>query len=66
MATEVWQEVHERLAALIAEHRTTLIFVNTRRLAERLTKSLSDCVGSDLVTAHHGSLQLGLVGHERL
>jgi ATP-dependent helicase Lhr and Lhr-like helicase len=56
MSAEVWQQVYERLAELIEEHRTTLIFVNTRRLAERVTRALSERLGDDEVTAHHGSL----------
>ena len=56
MAQEVWQEYYDRLAALIAAHKTTLVFVNTRRLAERVARHLSDRLGDDLVTAHHGSL----------
>ena len=56
MAHEVWEEYYDRLAALIGEHRTTLIFVNTRRLAERVARHLSDRIGDELVTAHHGSL----------
>ena len=56
MSGEVWQQVYDRLAELIRAHRTTLIFVNTRRLAERVTRQLSDRIGADQVTAHHGSL----------
>ena len=56
MAAEVWDEIYERLVQLILEHRTTLVFVNTRRLAERLTLHLSERVGADQVTSHHGSL----------
>ncbi|MFW2386692.1 MAG: DEAD/DEAH box helicase [Polyangiales bacterium] len=56
MSLEVWEEVHAKLAALIEAHRTTLIFVNTRRLAERVTRDLSELVGEDAVTSHHGSL----------
>ncbi len=56
MSGEVWQEVYGRLAELIEAHRTTLIFVNTRRLAERVTRQLSDRLGADQVAAHHGSL----------
>jgi ATP-dependent Lhr-like helicase len=56
MAGEVWDEVDGRLAALIGEHRTTLVFVNTRRLCERLTMQLSERLGADLVASHHGSL----------
>ena len=56
MAHEVWEEYYDRLTELIAAHKTTLIFVNTRRLAERLAKHLSERLGTDAVTAHHGSL----------
>jgi ATP-dependent Lhr-like helicase len=56
MAGEVWAEVYDRLATLIREHRTTLVFVNTRRAAERLARHLGERVGEDSVTAHHGSL----------
>ena len=56
MAHEVWEEYYDRLAALIKAHRTTLVFVNTRRMAERLARHLSDRLGADAVTAHHGSL----------
>jgi len=56
MAHEVWEEYYDRLAALIQAHRTTLVFVNTRRLAERLARHLSDRLGEDAVAAHHGSL----------
>jgi len=56
MAAEVWDEVTNRVAALIEEHRSTLVFVNTRRLCERLTLHLSERLGSEHVTSHHGSL----------
>jgi len=56
MAGEVWEQVYERLAELVAAHRTTLVFVNTRRMAERLTRHLSDRLGEQHVAAHHGSL----------
>jgi ATP-dependent Lhr-like helicase len=56
MAHEVWEEYYDRLAALIRSHRTTLVFVNTRRMAERVARHLSDRLGADAVTAHHGSL----------
>ncbi|MGH7061639.1 MAG: DEAD/DEAH box helicase, partial [Stellaceae bacterium] len=56
MSGEVWKEAYDRLAELIAGHRTTLIFTNTRRMAERVTRQLSERVGEDRVTAHHGSL----------
>ncbi|MBF8747609.1 DEAD/DEAH box helicase [Pseudomonas monteilii] len=68
MATDVWNLVYDRLAALAREHRTTLVFVNTRRLAERLTRHLSDRLGKDAVAAHHGSLakELRLEAEQRL
>ena len=56
MSHEVWEEYHARLIELIESHRTTLIFVNTRRMAERLARALSDRLGDEAVTAHHGSL----------
>src|SRR5256885_6922284 len=56
MAAEVWEELYGGLAQLIGEHRTTLVFVNPRRLAERLTLHLSERVGAEHVTSHHGSL----------
>src|SRR5436189_993544 len=56
MAHEVWEEYFDRITALIHEHRTTLVFVNTRRMAERVARHLSDRLGEDAVTAHHGSL----------
>ncbi len=49
-------DVLDRIAALVAEHRTTLVFVNTRRLAERLAHQLGERLGDDVVAAHHGSL----------
>jgi ATP-dependent helicase Lhr and Lhr-like helicase len=56
MSKEVWEQVYDRLTRLIDEHRTTLIFVNTRRLAERVTGHLSERLGEANVAAHHGSL----------
>jgi len=56
MAARGVEEIYERLVQLILEHRTTLVFVNTRRLAERLTLHLSERLGADQVTSHHGSL----------
>ncbi len=56
MAGEVWTEVYNRLTELIQAHRTTLVFVNTRRLAERLARHLAERLGEDAVTSHHGSL----------
>ena len=56
MSTEVWSEVYDRIAALAREHRTTLVFVNTRRMAERVARQLSERLGEAEVTAHHGSM----------
>jgi ATP-dependent Lhr-like helicase len=56
MAHEVWEEYYDRLATLISEHKTTLVFVNTRRLAERVARHLSERIGDEAVSAHHGSL----------
>src|SRR5207244_792409 len=56
MSHEVWEEVYDRLAQLIEQHRTTLVFVNTRRLAERATRALSERLGEAALAAHHGSL----------
>ena len=56
MSHEVWTEYYDRITQLIHEHRTTLVFVNTRRMAERIARELTDRLGEDAVTAHHGSL----------
>ncbi|MGI4812263.1 MAG: DEAD/DEAH box helicase [Janthinobacterium lividum] len=56
MANEVWERVYDRLADLTAQHRTTLVFVNTRRMAERAARHLSDRLGTEAIAAHHGSM----------
>ncbi|HUG03916.1 MAG TPA: DEAD/DEAH box helicase, partial [Steroidobacteraceae bacterium] len=56
MANEVWDELYDRLAELIKAHKTTLIFVNNRRLAERATRFLAERVGAEAIATHHGSL----------
>ncbi|HEY2112118.1 MAG TPA: helicase-related protein, partial [Dongiaceae bacterium] len=56
MSHEVWDQLYGRLTELIESHRTTLVFVNTRRLAERVTRHLSERLGEANVAAHHGSL----------
>ena len=56
MPTEVWDEVYDRIAALAREHRTTLVFTNTRRLAERAARALAERLGEKEVASHHGSL----------
>jgi ATP-dependent Lhr-like helicase len=55
-SNEMWGEVYDRLAELAMQHRSTLVFVNTRRLAERLAMHLGERIGDDQVAAHHGSL----------
>ncbi len=52
----IWTSIHPRLLELVQAHRSTLIFVNSRRLAERLAGALNDLAGEPLVRAHHGSL----------
>ena len=68
MSNEVWVEIYDRLADLAAAHRTTIVFVNTRRLAERVARHLADRCGEDRVTSHHGSLsrEHRLMAEERL
>ncbi len=56
MSGEVWTQVYDRLALLVREHRTTLVFVNTRRMVERVARHLSERIGEENVAAHHGSL----------
>ncbi len=53
---EMWGEIYDRIAELALQHRSTLVFVNTRRLAERVAFHLSERLGEDQVAAHHGSL----------
>ncbi len=55
-STETWDEIIQRMATLVLAHRTTLVFVNTRKLAERIAGKLAKVMGEDLVTSHHGSL----------
>jgi ATP-dependent Lhr-like helicase len=68
MSHEVWKEIYDRLVSLIESHRTTLITVNTRRLAERMAHQLSERLGAEYVAAHHGSLakEARLDAEERL
>ncbi len=56
MANEVWAEIYDRLAQYSKTHRTTLVFVNQRRVAERVARHLAERIGDEHVTAHHGSL----------
>ena len=52
----IWSAIHPRLLDLVREHRSTLIFANSRRIAERLAAALNELAGEPLVRAHHGSL----------
>ncbi len=54
--TSIWPAIHPRLLELIEQHRSTIVFVNSRRLAERLAARLNEIAGADLVRAHHGSI----------
>jgi ATP-dependent Lhr-like helicase len=67
-SNEVWEEIYNRIAALIGEHKTTLVFVNTRRMAERVARHLGERLGDENITAHHGSLarELRLSAEQRL
>jgi len=56
MSHDVWAEVYQRIADLAASHRTTLVFVNTRRMAERAARHLTELLGPDQVMSHHGSM----------
>ena len=56
----MWGEIYDRLGELILAHRTTLVFVNTRRHAERISHHLAERLGESAVLAHHGSLSRGL------
>jgi ATP-dependent Lhr-like helicase len=65
---EMWGEVYDRIASLAREHKSTLIFVNTRKLAERVAYNLGERLGQDNVAAHHGSLsrKLRLAAEKKL
>ncbi len=67
-SNEMWGEIYDRTAELIRENRTTLVFVNTRRLAERVAHHLQERLGEKAVLPHHGSLsrQLRLDAESRL
>ncbi|HEY4041630.1 MAG TPA: DEAD/DEAH box helicase, partial [Rhodopila sp.] len=68
MSSEVWTQLYDRLAESAKTHRTTLVFVNTRRMAERVARQLSERLGEDQVAAHHGSMakELRLDAEQRL
>jgi ATP-dependent Lhr-like helicase len=52
----IWPHLHQRIAALVRAHRSTIIFVNSRRLAERLASAINDVAGEEIALAHHGSV----------
>ena len=54
--SSIWPAIHPAILALIREHRSTIVFVNSRRLAERLAQRLNELAGEELVRAHHGSI----------
>src|SRR3989440_4612999 len=68
MSNEVWEEIYDRIAQLIRQHQTTLVFVNTRRMAERAARHLGERLGDENVTSHHGSLarEIRLAAEQRL
>ena len=55
-SNEMWDAIYDRLVELVGQHRSTLVFVNTRRMAERLAHQLGERIGEENVAAHHGSL----------
>jgi ATP-dependent Lhr-like helicase len=65
---EMWDEIYNRLVELVEQHRSTLVFVNTRRLSERISHHLAEKLGADNVAAHHGSLsrKLRLTSEKKL
>jgi ATP-dependent helicase Lhr and Lhr-like helicase len=67
-SNEMWDEVYNRLVTLVEQHRSTLVFVNTRRMAERVAHQLGERIGEENVAAHHGSLsrKLRLLAEKRL
>ena len=68
MSNDQWAQVYARVAELVKQHHTTLVFVNTRRMAERTAKNLGDLLGKEHVAAHHGSMakELRLDAEQRL
>ena len=67
-SNELWDAIYDRLVELVAQHRSTLVFVNTRRMAERLCHELGTRIGEENVAAHHGSLsrKLRLAAEKKL
>ena len=54
--SSIWPHIDERLVELIRAHRSTIVFANSRRLAERLCANLNELASEELVRAHHGSV----------
>src|SRR5271169_3806591 len=67
-SNELWDAIYDRLVTLVGQHRSTLVFVNTRRMAERLCHQLGERMGEENVAAHHGSLsrKLRLAAEKKL
>ncbi|HEV3510633.1 MAG TPA: DEAD/DEAH box helicase [Candidatus Sulfotelmatobacter sp.] len=67
-SNEMWDSIYDRLVQLVGQHRSTLVFVNTRRMAERLAHQLGERMGEENVAAHHGSLsrKLRLTAEKKL
>ena len=67
-SNEMWEAVYDRLVTLVEQHRSTLAFVNTRRMAERIAHQLGERMGEENVAAHHGSLsrKLRLAAEKKL
>jgi ATP-dependent Lhr-like helicase len=67
-SNEMWDEIYARVIELVEQHRSTLVFVNTRRMAERMAHQLGERIGEDNVAAHHGSLsrKLRLAAEKKL
>src|SRR2546426_1094956 len=67
-SNEMWDEIYARVIELVGQHRSTLVFVNTRRMAERIAHQLGERIGEDQVAAHHGSLsrKLRLAAEKKL
>src|SRR6201987_1884824 len=67
-SNEMWDEIYARVIELVEQHRSTLVFVNTRRMSERMAHQLGERIGEDNVAAHHGSLsrKLRLAAEKKL
>ena len=67
-SNEMWDEIYARVIDLVEQHRSTLVFVNTRRMAERIAHQLGERIGEENVAAHHGSLsrKLRLAAEKKL